>query len=75
MPEHKLSPLALSLCSILKLRPVGFDFETAERFPLVDGGSLTIGAAALLAAVLILPIQESLAANVLICLKAPALRP
>ena len=49
LPEHKLSPLALSLCSILKLRPVGFDFETAERFPLVDGGSLTIGAAALLA--------------------------
>ena len=47
--KGKLSPLALSLCSILKLRPVGFDFETAERFPLVDGGSLTIGAAALLA--------------------------
>ena len=49
LPDKKLSPLALSLCSILKLRPVGFDFETAERFPLVDGGSLTIGAAALLA--------------------------
>ena len=45
LPDHKLSPMEFSLCSLRNLRPKNFDFELAERFPLLDGGKLTLGSA------------------------------